>query len=355
MVYYLIAAIFPLFGWGMNHWINQNYQLTGRQKKRVEWWMVIISILPMFLLFVLRNKVIGTDTSGYVRLFMETIPKYSFNEILQGKTTSNEIGFSLYLKLISLITSNYTIFFLFNGIIIFGALLHFSYKHTNNRFVFFFLYVTLGTYNFALTGLRQALAMSICLLAVELVSKRKLIPFLLCIFLASLFHKSAWIFLIVYPLVYLKKYDWMFFVYAIIAGFFILGFSFFQELFNSFLGYDYNIEETGNGGIFVLLIIIFFVYSFYMLYDNQEEKRRNLISVHLSILTIIFWLLRLISRTAERISFYYICGLYVYFAQTFGYQKDKLASLLKWLLILAALALYVYRSWGASYMFVWGY
>ena len=353
MIYYGIAAVFPLLCWAFHEWLNKQNNLSEKKKKKFKIGMVVAAILPMFLLFVLRYKYIGADTIGYVRFFQNEVRKYSFWQLFDEKLMRVEVGYRLYVKLISYFTSNYTVYFFINGVIIFGVLLRFSLKYTENPFVFFFLFITLGTYAFFETGLRQSLAMTVCLLAVDFVKGKKPIRFILLVLLAYFFHKSAVIFLIIYPLCAVKKYDWAIFVYAILAVVFVLGFTVFQNFFNQLLGYEYDVEETGNGGIFMLFVLVLFAYSLFMTYNKKGEEKTENVILHLSLMTVVFWLLRLISRTAERISFYYMFGLYAYFSQAIKVERDKLSSLLKWLLILACLVLFVYRNMGITYQFFW--
>ena len=353
MIYYGMAAIFPLLCWAFHDWWIKQNALAEDKHKKFKTGMVVTAILPMFLLFVLRYKYIGADTIGYVRFFEKEIRSYSWKQLFDADTMRFEIGFRVYTKIISCFSNNYTFYFLINALIIFGILMRFSFKYTQNPFVFFFLFITLGTYHFFETGLRQALAMVICLLAVDFVKNKKLIPFILLVLLAYFFHKSALVFLLIYPLCAIKKYDWIIFIYAILAVVFVLGFTTFQNFFNQLLGYDYDVEETGNGGIFMLFAVALFAYSFFMTYDKKDKEKTETVILHLSLIAVVFWLLRLISRTAERVSYYYIFGLYIYFSQAVKYDKDKLSSLLKWLLVLASLVLFVYRNMGVNYLFYW--
>lgn len=351
MIYYGIAAIFPLIMWFIHDYVVRVNRLDEKAKKKLTWKLTLMAILPMFLLFVFRDKSIGADTIGYVRFFQKDIRTYSFAQLFDQDLVRMEIGFRLYVKIISLFTDNYTVYFFVNGAVLFGSLLRFSLKYTKNPFVFFFLFITLGTYAFFETGLRQALAMVICLWSIDFIKKKKIIPFILLVLIAYFFHKSAIVFMLVYPLGMIRRYDWMVFLYAILAVVFTVGFTFFQNLFNQLLGYEYEIEETGNGGIFMLFVLILFIYSSLMNYGKKgDEKAENAI-LHLSFLTVIFWLLRLISRTAERMSFYFMFGLYGYFAQAIGVDRDKVSSLLKWLLILACMVLFVYRNMNTTYLF----
>ena len=352
MIYYLITAVSPLLFWAIYEKLLTKQQFNSLQEKRLKKWMVLLSVLPMFLLFVLRYKRIGVDTIGYVRFF-EEVKDIPLLKLLNDADMRLERGYRIYVKLISLITDSYTVYFLFNGIIIFGSLYHFTRKYAKNPFVFFFLFVALGTYGFVETGLRQSLAMSVCLWSVDFVKNKKPIRFILTVILAYFFHKSALIFLMIYPLSLIKRYDWMILIYFMLAGVFVVGFSAFQGFFNELLGYNYNVESTGNGEIFMLLILILTAYSLYVTYDNKEEDKVPKIVTHLAFLTAIFWVLRLISRTAERISFYFTYGLLAYFSYAVEDKDDDYVNVIRWGLMLVCLALFMYRNLGAKYLFFW--
>ena len=353
MIYYIIAAIFPIVMWILYEYITGANQFDDKQKIKFRNLLTVISILPMFLLFVLRYKYIGADTIGYVNFFQREIRTFSFGNLFNQDLMRFEIGYRLYVKLISLFTENYTVFFLVNGVIIFGSLLRFAKKYTDNPFVFFFLFMTLGTYSFMETGLRQTLAIIICLWSIDFLKDRKIIRFILVVLLASMFHVSAIVFLLILPLFVIKRIDRTIVTHAVVALVFFFGFAFFQDLFNQWLGYDYGIEETGNGGIFFLLVSILFAFSLFMTYDKYSKLEGQSLIVHLAVLTVTFWLLRLISRTAERVSYYFIIGLYAYFGQAVQCRKDKFWDLAKGLLLVICFALFIYRNINANYLFFW--
>ena len=286
MIYYGLAAIFPLLCWAFHDWWIKLNKLSEEKQKKFKIGMVVASILPMFLLFALRYKYIGADTIGYVRFFQKEIRGYSWKELFDADTMRFEIGFRVYTKIISWFSDSYTFYFLINALVIFGILMRFSFKYTQNPFVFFFLFITLGTYSFIETGLRQALALVICLLAVDFVKDRKPIRFILLVLLAYFFHKSALIFLLIYPLCSIKKYDWAIFVYAILSVVFVLGFALFQNFFNQLLDYEYTIEETGNGGMFMLFVLVLFAFSFFMTYNKKDKEKTETVILHLSLISI---------------------------------------------------------------------
>lgn len=355
MLYYLIAAIAPIVGWFFyDSWVK-NKEISEESKLRTKKWVVFISILPMILLYVLRYRTVGADTPGYVFFFEDTVRAYSYKDLISSELMRVEIGYRLYVKTISLFTENYTVYFLVNAIVIFGSLYRFAFKYAGNPFVFFSMFIALGTYNFIESGLRQGLAMVICLWALDFVKDKKLVKFCLTVFLAYLFHKSALIFFLIYPLGYLKKYKSALAVYAVMLVTFVFGFANFQQFFNELLGYEYAIEETGNGGVFLILTILICVYSSLVLSYKEKEQidSGNYVIMHMAFMTVVFWVLRLISRTAERISYYFIFGLYAQFAETASYRDTKDTLMIKISIIAVSVALFVYRMIGARYLFFW--
>lgn len=353
MIYYALAAIFPLL---VNAYLYHKRTVTDidenqyeKSKKRMLW----LAVLPMILLYGLRYKRIGSDTIGYARFFEDEIRSYSFNELFDSELMRFETGFRLYTRAISWFFESYTMYFLVTAVLLFGILVRFANKYTENPFVFLYMFMTLGTYQFYETGLRQALAMSACLIAVDFVHNKKPFKFIITVLIAATFHKSAYIFFILYPMARIKNMYLKIIVNVVAGGISLVGFTVFQEWFNKLLGYEYEIEETGNGQIFAILVTLISLFSLIVLFREKSEKSGQDVIVQMTFLTVIFWLLRLISRTAERISFYFTFGMYIYFSQTFKNDKDKSALAIKLLLLGAFFALFMTRTINASYKFFW--
>lgn len=351
MIYYGICALIPLLFWGIYNNYKRTYNISESNVKSIKKTLMFLSILPMVLIYVLRYKYVGVDTIGYVRFFQDEIREYTFTQLISQDLMRVEVGYRLYVKLISLFSDNYTVYFLFNAIIIFGSIYRFVLKYTENPFVFLFLFMTLGTYSFFETGLRQALAMSICLWAVDFIKNKKLIKFLLTVGLAFLFHKSAAIFLLMYPLTYLKSRNAIFTVYAVLSVVFAGGFALFQSFFNELVGYEYSVEYTGNGQIFLILLFVLFVFAYSI--NKNGKLPLNDFLLHFTLVTCIMWILRLISRTAERISFYFIFGFYAYFSNSTVARKSEVKIVIQTILLLICFALFVYRNVSTSYTFFW--
>ena len=157
---------------------------------RVFYSLIVFGALALFM--GLRSISVGCDLLQYLHRYeisraMIEYPmekgfnyfSYFFHDILHS-------SFHLFLFVISCVTclSLFVLFLRYSQDISFSLL----------------LYITIGTFTMALSGLRQTMAMSIAWLAIYFVEKRRLLIFIALILLASTFHNSAVIFLVVYPL-----------------------------------------------------------------------------------------------------------------------------------------------------------
>lgn len=94
--------------------------------------------------------------------------------------------------------------FVFIAAVFLGGFCYLMYHRSRSYSLSMFFMITLGYFYFAMTGLRQAMAMGLCYIAFEFVCRRKFWWFLLFTFLAGLMHSSAFVFFIMYPLSFVK-------------------------------------------------------------------------------------------------------------------------------------------------------
>lgn len=87
-------------------------------------------------------------------------------------------------------------------------LLFYTLRHQRFLFPFVAFFLIFGSYYLSMMNIiRQQLAACIFLYSIQYIDNKKYIRYFLCIFLASLFHKSAWLVIILYPLFQWRK-DW---------------------------------------------------------------------------------------------------------------------------------------------------
>ena len=126
----------------------------------------------------------------------------SFFDIINGTTETATDRFEFLARLIYGIVAffNYPpLFFIIAGGIIYGLSFWSIYKYTNSPLIGFWLYWGI-LYLFTLNGIRQAIAISIVLYAYQFIKDKAFFKYLLMVFIAFLFHKSAALCICFYPL-----------------------------------------------------------------------------------------------------------------------------------------------------------
>ena len=333
MILYLIVAFFPF--------IVYSLPINTRKPKNAKLIKIIISAFPMFVLIALRAPSLGADTGGYIREFndMINIPWANIYD-----NTREEHGFRIFVKLITYLTKNPLIYQIIYTVIYFIGIVSFANNLDFDANWFLFFFVTLGLYIFMFTGVRQCIAMSICLFSYKFIKKRKLIPFLLCIALAFTFHRSSILFLAGY-FIYSRKLNYLnIFLYIIIAVVSVFYLEWIQNFFNEQLDYNYTVEETGNGWIFCIFLLILTVFSTFMVIYNKKLGNESLGLFNVGVIANICWILRIFTRIAERPSFYFLFFSCAFLGYSLTAVKDnKDMKIVKTILLLLCTLYYVYR------------
>lgn len=147
-------------------------------------------ILSMIIIGGLRDGV-GFDTGAYTRIF-DRLPKLSTNFLNVSRDTHGEIGFKV------LIGGLKTLGFkqvqsLFVIIIVSALLLNRNSlrKYTPYFYTSFFLYICFYFFGREMGQIRQGLATAIVLFSIRFIIDRKLLQFIITVFVAASFHASS--------------------------------------------------------------------------------------------------------------------------------------------------------------------
>lgn len=163
-----------------------------------------------------RSYMVGRDTYQFVTVFQ------TINTGTRGRTL--EQGFLILCELVNLISDDYTIFLFITSLLIYIPLFYFLHKNSKDVVFSVYLISVLLVFASLLTTMRQAIALGIILLSVELFLKKdKKILFVFGVIVATLFHTSA-----IFVLSYLifgsvkirRKYIYWIFGMAILFMFF---------------------------------------------------------------------------------------------------------------------------------------
>lgn len=341
MTIYIIAALLPAildiaFD---NKYLGRDISASVRRKKLLPY--IVVASMPMFIILGLRGYRVGTDTIQYIT-HLRRISEMTFSEAWDY--SDNEPGLYVLMYLCSRISTDPTFFLCVYALITTFSFIRFVEKNGDGELLTIFFHVTLGSFLFIVTGMRQGLAIAFCLLAVDYARRRKLIPFLLAMLPAFLTHRSSIMFLIVYLIANRKLSFLNFFFLALATTIFITFLDVFQNWFNSALDYNYDIEETGNGGIYLVIVLLMNGFSLILSKRVLTDRPDALVLYNTSLIAAVLWIARLFTRTAERPSYYFLPATFAVTAIALKKISDPRQRLiLKVLVMLLSVLLLVYR------------
>lgn len=244
--------------------VMQRERVCGRTEYRPTWFFAILVFAPVIYLAAVRGSF--ADTYAYLQSYKE-FPA-SFSELVRFMSTiKKDSGFSFLSGLIKLLIGNRTVIYL-AIIAVFQSLLLISVyrKYSPAYITSIFLFIASTDYiSWMFNGLRQFMAVTLIFAASGLMLRRKWIPTILVILLASTMHQSA---LLMIPVVFIvqgKAWNgWTLFclVGAMLAVLFVDQFTdildnMMQETQYSNMVSDW--EEWGDNGTNVLRVLVYAV------------------------------------------------------------------------------------------------
>lgn len=158
---------------------------------------IIVPCIALIGFATLRDYTIGTDTPTYTRFFRDAIDLnyYIFDPRI-------EYGYQLLVYILLHITHNYYILFLASSLIIVPSTLYILRKYSVNYTLSVFIYISFAFYTFYFNTIRQGIAISICMLGLYFFVNKKTLPYFFVVLLASFFHVSSWVMMLIYILVH---------------------------------------------------------------------------------------------------------------------------------------------------------
>ena len=272
--------------------------------KRNRMFVTFGCFFPLWLIQILRHNTVGCDLIGYKESY-ENI-KFSVVSICDVDFSSHyEIGYQLFSNIINLLISdNFNIFLLIVATLVLVPVAYFIYEYSTDIVLSFVIYSSLILYHFSFSGLRQAIAISLTILAISFLFKNNTKMYFLFTLLATSFHVTSIIFFIVYffhrTSFTRKQMNLCLISILCVLPFLrplmilIVTFLFGGEKFMSSI-----IEEVSPSYMLMIVYVIFYIISF-------KVKDRDLFFRNLSILAIAGQSLGLISNHASRLSYFFI-------------------------------------------------
>lgn len=300
---------------------------------------IFFSFLIMAMTIGLRGVFVGEDTNMYLNL-AEASKNISFSEIISGFPKSTwsvdiygyqnkiETIYLLYNKVIMVLTNHSQFVLLISAIITCWGFGKFIYDNSKDIFLSTYVFLCESLFMFSFNGMRQLLAISIGINSYTYFKKGKYKNGLLLIFIASLFHQSALIYLTLPILLKIKNKQKaiknIFFIAIILtqitpALYFIV--NKFSPYYATYLQVSYWKPDVG--GIVILWTIEFLMIAF--MYFNKIKDIDDYIIVAYTILYLSVEIIGLKYTAISRVALYFrvfILLLFARFKTTFKKEQQ---------------------------------
>ncbi len=313
--------------------------------------------VALFLYAALRSPTYSGDVAGYVKKF-NLYKQYSFVEMLELYSTDvKNPTYHLLGWFVSRAFDDAQWWLAFIGAIYAFAGSYVIYKESELPMISSIAWIALSFFSFSLTGLRQTIALSLTMPAYFSAKNRKLLSFLLLVALATLFHSSAFIFLIIYPIAN-KKIG----IYHVAVALVVLvAFAAFQGQVRNFItqffddsylgGYaDSETKLTLVGFIVQLAIFAFGLWY----YPNVTREREGVdIIYNLSFIGVILQLFSSMIAEFFRVSMYFSFFNVLLIPLAIKSEPKKKTRIMLYVFICGVLLLYAFRNGIPNYRFFW--
>lgn len=240
------------------------YSLDVERKKQF-YLLLVLPVLIYIHSFVDVKTVV--DLPNYSKSFQDVANINVFNpaDIKHFlKFHKEEYGFICLLKVVRLITGDFHVFLCINSCLLLGLYSYLIIKYSYNIYISVLLLLLLA-FDQSVFVLRQHLSIPILWLTIPYIKNRKIMPFLLMLSIAFLFHKSSLIWLAVY-FMYGAKKPWIVLCSlggcAIVLSLVFSNLTYFNELFS--LGYSsyINGNKAGTSNLVGFFLGLFFLLSY---------------------------------------------------------------------------------------------
>lgn len=317
MFWYLLNILLIILAWFLPISKSISHDLTEEQIERKKAKRTcIVGAVGWVLLSGLRGYSVGADTNAYRISFFKsagtswhTLWDNFFEKYFNAADVGyKDVGYSIVEKAVSQLFSSYTVWLLFIAVVFTVPMAIFIYKYSKNACLSWIVYSTLFYSFFAITGHRQTIATAIVVWGgLELIKRRKLIPFLLLMAVGYTIHASVICLIPFYWLSQIKitQVKLLGYLIAIVCSFIFRNqlMSFLQSI----VGYEgYQQYEGAAAGAFMFLLIamVIYVFVFWNSIALSDNPVLNM-SVNALMLAAFFSSLLLINPSCMRVVQYY--------------------------------------------------
>lgn len=304
---------------------------------------ISFAFLWLFLLSACRNVAVGEDNANYMRYFgwySDISWKDSFFQ--------QEGGYWLLNKVINYFGGTFQILLLVCAALSMLGVCYFIYKYSYYPGLSVWMYITFLGYQSTMTRLRQAIAISIVLIAYHFAKNKKLLVFCLLIVLASMFHITAIVAIVVYPFMD-KKVSQKFIgiAFGTITLLYITRnyvFILIRFIMNTTRYSHYQTSSEGGGEFQLLLIAAMLTVIMFVAYKYRDTIRNKDFSTlfNYAVFALMFQIFALVIGIFNRLANYFYIPLVILLPNVIVVFEKRQRVLVAMLLLLLSLLSYIF-------------
>lgn len=335
-----------------------------KNRKDVESKTIFVGF-ALFLLMALKDYSVGTDTIRYLE-------RYELTNQSMDRMDEYEPGFYYLIRFCKFWGMDYRLFSALCYLIIYSLTTLFIIKFSERPIYSYLLFITIGIFGFSISGLRQALAVSICYLAVYLLFYKKDFIFSTILFyLSGTIHFSArigFLYLIIYLIASIvkninKKLVALLMILPVIA--LIFNTSIINQLIilDQSIRYEayYDDDHKVNIVSYFIIPYLMFLYASYS-YINSNKSKDSFEQkkfAFLYICSLIYAITAGISIAmpmTSRFLFYFSLPTLVFITNSIERQKFRFnAKRFQYIVVLIVCVMYFYISFSNNIMMISNY
>ena len=345
MLPYYFLVFFPFFieAIGLNLFsLNRNVFLEKKNNSSI-----IVFFLILFTLLSLRSESCGIDLKNY-RYMFQTTQYLNFGEVFSFYST--EQLFFAFNWVVGYVYPDFRLFMVIVALLCTGVTGWFYWKESKCAPLTMLLFVINPCIFMFYSGLRQALAMLFVIPAYYMILKRKIIPFIIIVFVTCYFHTSALVMLFLYPAFYtpIKSRHFVIVLLLVVVVFLFKSQIFFFVL--PFLAKRYielygQITDTGSYAMWVLFIL-FLTYAF-CISDEEKMSSKQLGLRNILVVMTVIQCFAPIHPIAMRFNLYFIMLLPIIVPELLIIPRkgnENIAQISKWVMVCFFLFFFFFRA-----------
>lgn len=326
MLAYIILVGVPLLYYCILRSIRNTFHLNKTPYKGS---VLKVFFFIYFLMLALRAASVGVDTESYLTKFFNS-QYISWSEWVFGR--SSEMGFALLTKLISSFTQNEQVYLAVIAAIILLPVAWLYSRESEGPVLTMLLFLVLPMFGMFFSGFRQSIAIAMAVPAYYCVKDKKILRFVLIVLTAMLFHQSAFILFLLYPVYHVrltrKMLIWivpmLLLVYAFSDRIFLLLIQMMNDLYQERYS---ELESTGAISM-LLLFVMLLVFSYVFVDESKADD--NIIGLrNILVLSVALQCFSTVSSIAMRMNYYFLLFLPLLIPKVIGHASGKYARICK--------------------------